>query len=297
MLPERVVATDTGASITQETANKMGVALIPLRIVWTDRSQDTDFTVTHQSFYERMEREGIPTTSGATPQDFITFYEQLHKQGAKEIVSVHITGMKSITCASAMTAAVELMDKYGNLKIEVIDSKTLSTPQRWLVEAAQEMLSKGFPLEQISKEVSEFISLIKFNAAVKTLENLRKSRRVKGIQALAASLLQLLPVIEVSEEGDLEVIAKVRGPRAGRRKIVELIKDDIAKRGPPEKFGIAYAGDPSAAEELERATEDIWQKEEVSYYPPVEVGYAVGAHAGPGTSAVFALWAHSEDIF
>lgn len=295
MSAERVVATDTGASITRQEAEAKGIALIPLHIIWPDLSQDTDFTMPSDDLYKQMKIRGIPTTSGATYADFLEFYTQLHKQGAREIVSVHITDLKSITVASAKKAGEELQTALPDLSIKVVDSKGVSLVQLELVEKAIEMLNFGATLEETEKEILKFIPLARLYVFPSTLENLRKSGRVTGAKAFIASAFQVFPVIEL-KDGDVSVKEKVHGQKTGRRRIVELVeKDAETMKRSPVKLGIIYTRDKEIGDELKEALRKIWKEDEVALIGPCEAGPILGVHVGPGTGAVAAFWQPSNE--
>ena len=290
MSSERIVATDTATSLTRPEAEVKGIALLPLHIIWPDRTQDTDFTMPHEKLYEQMRIKGIPTTSGATYSDFMEFYDDLHKKGAREIVSVHITDIKSITVGQAKAASEELRETLPDLSIKVIDSKGISLPQLDLVEKAMDFLNQGATLEETEKGVLEYIPYQRLYVSVSTLDNLKQGGRVTGAQAFIASAFQIFPVIEL-KDGDVSVKEKVHGQKAGRRRIVELVEEDAEKmKKSPVKLGVIYTQDIEIGEELKARLQEIWREDEVTLIGPTEAGPVLGVHTGPGAAAVAAFW-------
>jgi DegV family protein with EDD domain len=125
--------------------------------------------------------------------------------------------------------------------------------------------------------------------ALSTLDNLKKGGRVTGAKALIASALQIFPIIEL-KDGDISVREKVRGEKAGRRRIVELVEKDAENLGKPVKLGVIYTRDKEVGEELKGRLQEIWKEDEVKLVGPTEAGAILGVHAGPGAGAVAAFW-------
>jgi len=289
MSTERIVATDTATSLTRPEAEAKGIALLPLHIIWPDLTQDTDFTMPPEKLYKEMRVKGIPTTSGATYEDFLKFYKGLHEKGAREIVSIHVTDIKSITVASAKTASKDLRKTLPDMSIKVIDSKGISLPQLDLVEKAVDFLNRGATLEETEKGILEYIPYQRLYVSVSTLDNLKKGGRVTGAQAFIASAFQIFPVIEL-KDGDVSVKEKVHGQKAGRRRIVEMVEKDAEKMGKPVKLGVIYTENKEIGEELKGRLQEIWKEDEVTLVGPADAGPILGVHAGPGAGAVAAFW-------
>jgi|GEM_PF-4990409 len=286
---ERIVVSDTAVSISSEDALKEGINLIPLNIIWPDNSQDTDFTLSPEELYKKMEKKGIPTTSGATTGQFLEFYSGLYRKGVREICSVHLTSLKSITHGSAVSAA-ERLEVFPDLKIEVVDSFGVSLFQWFLVLEARRLINGNKPLLDIRREVTDMVSNCKLYAAFGTLDNLKKSGRVTGATAIFASVLDIMPVIQV-EKGDLTILGKTRGVKKARRMMIDQIRRDIdSKKNLPDKFGIVYTRDSEVGQELLEGTSDIWKSSGVKLFGPLEAGSVLGVHAGPGAGGIAGFW-------
>lgn len=289
MRVERVVVTDTASSATPEEAAREGVVLLPLHMVWPDKTQDTDLSVPADTFYRKMKEQGIPSTSGGTHHDFLQLYRSLYQKGAREIISVLLTGLKSITCSSAITAARDLKPECPGLTVEVIDSENISLPQWFLVQVAAEMARNQASLASIRQEVTRLVHSVRLYIAIGTLDNLIKSGRVGGVQALVASALKLLPVIQI-ERGDPRIIGRVRSARMGRKAVADRIRKDVEQMGLPAKLGLVYTQDVDVALELKEELSDLWRGGGIALTEPKEAGPILGIHSGPGTAAVAALW-------
>lgn len=298
MPAERVIVTDTAASISPKQAALIGVAMIPLHIIWPDQSQslDTEFFDDPVSFYDKMEHYqsegmGLPKTSAPSAGEFFQLYEQLRAQGAREIGSVHVTSKKSAVYSSAVQGAKLAQEKYSDLTIQVIDSCAVSLPQWFLVQAAREMMGQGLSLEEINKQILDNIKndCNVLYAMISSLRNLVESGRVSGAASLAASLLSIRALVQL-KNGDLELYAKEYGTNKALRAIVERLNQDFNRRGLPTKVGVIYTGDKEIGEKLQAALGNIDKENGVEFVGPIEAGVILGIHTGRRTGAVTAYW-------
>ena len=291
MLTERLVATDTAASIDRKEAERLGLALIPLHIIWPDGKQDTDFTLTPGELYLGMQKEGIPTTSEATLGDFLSFYQGLYGEGAKEIVSVHLTGLKSGTVARAEEAALEMAETHPDLKISVLDTKAVSVAELFVVLEAKKLIDKGYPLDKVGCDLSRLLPNIRLYAAIDSLTNLAKGGRISGAAALAGSVLQVKPIIKITEDGDLVISEKVRTRRKSWERMVEKLVKDAKEFGRlPKRVGIIYTQNEEVGQELLKAMQAVWESWEIEWVGNYEAGTILGVHAGAGAGGIAAQW-------
>jgi DegV family protein with EDD domain len=211
------------------------------------------------------------------------------ENGAEKILSVHLTGKKSVVLNSATIAAAELMDEFPGLEIRTVDSETLSVAQLFVVEHAKKLILAGADLSEAEEATRETAKLTSEEAVLSSLQNVLKSGRLKGAAALAASALGILPIISVTN-GDLVTAEKVMGnPARARRKMVERISDQVEKRGLPERIGVLYTYDREVGEEvktrlLEKLGSDTFVEE------PREAGPILGVHTGPGATGIGVKW-------
>jgi DegV family protein with EDD domain len=107
---------------------------------------------------------------------------------------------------------------------------------------------------------------------------LQKGGRIGKAAALVGSLLNIKPIISISEDGEVTAIDKARGKNKAVNRAFELLREQISS-------GTVYAAilhadqENEAKEWLDKVKMMYDVKEEII----VEIGPAVGTHAGPGT--------------
>ena len=111
---------------------------------------------------------------------------------------------------------------------------------------------------------------------------LARGGRISKASAFVGGLLNIKPLLHV-EDGKLVPLEKIRGKKKLLRRMIELMKErSVDLSG--QTVGISHGDDEGTAEEVKRMIEAEFQPEEIVVNM---IGSAVGAHAGPGTLAVF----------
>jgi DegV family protein with EDD domain len=119
---------------------------------------------------------------------------------------------------------------------------------------------------------------------VDTLEYLKKGGRVSKTVAFAGGLLNIKPVLSVTD-GEINILGKARGSKMGNNLLVQ----EISKAGgidftKPVLLGYSGISDALLLKYIEDSRH-IWEGNlpEVRY---TTVGSVIGTHAGPGAVVV-----------
>lgn len=287
---ERVVLTDTASSLSRAEANNFGVELIPFHLIWPDQ-QFTDFTIGSQEMYQRFETHSIPSTSGPTPNDFLNYYEDLYQRGVKNIVSIHL-GVRSMTLNSAFTAGTKIEEMHSDIKIDVINSKSLTIAQQYKVLRAKELINQNKSAEEIKTELDSMSKQIVLFGSTghDAIPFLRKSGRLSGFQSFAASQLKLIPIVSLCEDGNIKKDSITFGEKKGRKEVVNLFLREIDQRKSlPQEIGIVYTKNKDVGLDLEYRLKDIMVPE-IRLTGPKEAGSVLASHVGPGTGVIVGYW-------
>src|SRR5690606_20760718 len=120
---------------------------------------------------------------------------------------------------------------------------------------------------------------------VDDLEYLQRGGRVSKTQAFVGGLLKIKPLLHV-DEGKLVPLEKIRGSNKVLKRMVELMKQR-GKNLDEQIIAITHGDDEETALKLKDliVEEGINPKEFIIS----DIGAVIGAHAGPGTIALFFL--------
>ena len=270
------IIVDSTANLTPAFQSR--VHTVPLTLRFGEEEYIDGVTIDHKTFYEKLiESDVLPTTSQATPDNFMTEFQKAKDAGEAAVV-ITLSSTFSGTYQSAMIAAAE----YEN--IYVVDSGSAAMGSGILIELAFRMLDAGKTAAEIAAALEEEKKKVVVVALVDTLEYLKKGGRVSKTLAFAGTVLNIKPVLSVTM-GEIHLLGKARGSKMGNNLLVQEINKaggiDFSK---PVLLG--YSGISDAL--LKKYIEDsrhIWEGnlEEVRY---TTVGSVIGTHCGPGAVVV-----------
>ncbi len=233
--------------------------------------------ITADQFYAKLESnpELTPSTAQTATGVILEQYEAMKEKGCDEILVVTLSKHLSGTYEGCMLAAKMIED----IKITIFDSKTVAFPESRMILDAAEMLQNGKPMSEVIKRL-EFIrdnSMIWI--VVDTLKYLVKNGRLSGAAGFMGSLLKVKPLLEVTKEGRVESIEKIRTTSKATDRLIEKFLEEI-KDYDVEPFLINTNNMDRVnyiMKKIQAARPDL---KEIKVYPLTPV---VGAHAGPGT--------------
>ena len=189
----------------------------------------------------------------------------------------------STTYQSAVIAAQELIEKYPQRRIHVVDTLCAALGQGMLVWYACKKRDEGLSLDELTAWVEENKLNIRHEVTVDDLMYLKRGGRVSATTAVVGTMLQIKPIITVNEEGKLINIAKARGRKAAMetlvKKLVELGKDFDNHT--------VFITHGDCLEDAEALKALVLQKSNSKEVMIGNLGAVIGSHAGPGTLALF----------
>ena len=257
--------------------------VVPLYVRFGDESLRDGIDIDGTEFYRRLQETSLfPTTSQPTPGDFLACYAEL--AGYERIFSLHVSSRVSGTFASAEAAAAEL----GDGRVRAVDTEAASASIAMLALAIQRRLDRGTSDEEVDVLIERYRAERGLLFTVDTLEFLQRGGRIGKAAAFAGTLLQVKPILSI-EDGEVMPVKRVRGERKAFAELVEALETETRDE-PAYRLAVAHAAAPERAAELEALVRE--RRPEAELELVVTLGAVIGAHAGPGTLALF--WFRDE---
>ncbi len=274
------IVADSTCDLTLDIAAEAGITVVPCLIAFGDEVYRDKVELTTGQFYEMLRTHPLhPTTSQPAPGDLEDVYERALSSYEK-VLSIHISSKLSGTFQAAVNASEEI-DKG---RITVFDTETVTIPIGTMALQLSRLARKGIGLEELVHRLEEMRRHSKLYCILETLEFLIKGGRVSRLRGWVGQILGLMPLITI-RDGLLETVDKVRSSRNGLDEILGRFDDEIPE-GVPVIGVVAHSDNPEmskiACEEFE------WRYRPVEMLE-LEIGPAVGAHAGPGAWGIFYL--------
>lgn len=277
------IITDSCCDFTEEQLRKLHVASVPLSVMW-DGQCHAHFSSEAElkDFYDQMRSGLVATTSALNPDNWANIMESFLREG-KDLLVIAVSSGISTTYQSAVIAASELGEAYPQRVIRVIDSLSGSLGEGLLVWHACRMRDAGESLQKTADWLEAHCRRVCHWVTVNDLSNLKRSGRLSSAGAFVGTMLDIKPIIKVTEEGKLVSDGKVRGRRASIRMLAQKFAQ--ARSFDNEDLVTVAHGDcPEDADTLETILkEEYGVKNILKGY----VGPILGAHTGPGVLGLF----------
>lgn len=276
-----VISTESNSDLSQEFLDKNGILVIPHYYNVEDKiyGEEGNRLTIHQ-FYDEMRSGKKVGTAASNPAVILEKFSQFASQG-KDIL--HISFSSGLSCGyqNIVNGAEEVMEKYPDCRIIVIDTLSASLGEGLMIQLALDRKAEGKGIEEIADEIRGMCPHICIQFTVDDLEYLYRGGRLSKTGAVLGTVINLKPVLHVNEEGKLVAIAKVRG----RRKSFSTMLDNMeAKLGSFRKkqmfIGILHGDCEEDALLLKEMIRTRFGYESFRVEP---IGPSIGAHSGPGT--------------
>lgn len=278
-----VIFTDSACDISPETLKEWGVYYRPLYLHFEgENTLYSNDEISSEDFYKRMREGGVAKTSAVNAEDFSEGFEQILKEG-KDILYVGFSSGLSTTFNSARIAAGDLKEKYPERKILLVDTLAASAGEGLIVYLTAKKKAEGATIEEAFAYAEE----LKWNTSiwftVDDLVYLKRGGRVSAAAAFFGNMLGIKPVLHMDTEGHLVPVIKVRG----RKTAVDTLAKKYEELATDTKNNTIFISHAECEADALRLKSIFEEKYGASVEVITGIGPVIGAHAGPGTLALF----------
>ncbi len=278
------IVTDSNSGISVAEGRELGVFVVPMPVHVNGKVYYESVDISQEEFYARQQAGADIATSPPAPGDVTGLWDEVLKD-YDQLVYIPMSAGLSSSCATARSLAEE----YGG-RVEVADNRRISVTQRYSVMDALAMAREGLDAGTIRETLEKQSYDACIYVTADTLKYLRKGGRVSGVEALAGTMLNIKPVLEIFGE-KLTAIGKVRGMKAARRFMIQRVKADLEGRLKSLRdaghlaVGLAYS---KISEQLRKE----WRAEVLAAFPGEKfvegepLTLSIACHTGPGALGV-----------
>ena len=273
------IISDTDTSLPKSSLDEFGIRQVSITIHFDEEILKACSDITDEMLIERVNREGkLPTTAAPSPGDFSEAYQEAFDGGVDEIICLTVSGDVSATYQAAL-AAKEL---HSGKEITVVDTKSISMGQGFMVLKAAEMAREGKNREEIIAAVEDVRDRTHLFAALETLKFMAMGGRVGNLTAEMANVFSIKPILTI-KDGKLDLLEKTRTRKKAWNKILELTASGLGS-GEIENVFIFHVAAKSEAKEFEKLLRKIIPCPEV--IPLTEFTPGLSVHTGAGMVGV-----------
>lgn len=281
------IVTDSTTDLPAALADKWGLDVIPYIVTLGGKEYYNYLDmreITAKDFYKALGAGKTATTTQITPYRYVEAWEPYLKKGV-DVLYLCLSSALSKSFDQCCIAANEMREKYPERKIITIDSKSASLGEGLLALYAVRAKNEGKTIEEAADRVKKLIPRLQHFTMADDLEHLRRGGRVSGTAASVGTMLNIKPLLTITDSGMLVPIAKARGTKKALAYMVEQMAEHKVNVK-EQVIGIAHSDAPKLALLLK---EMITAQFGFCDFIISPIGPVIGAHAGPGTIAVFFL--------
>ena len=282
-----VIIPDPTSDINKELRERFNVPeIVTGTVLINDKiiNYNGDWTeISSKEFWAMLKNKKNTINTGApSPEIFKQSFEKYLKQGL-DVLCITISSALSATNGFAIQAAKELMEKYPERKVLVIDSRRYAAAELLLVTYASKFQEEGLDIEQTYQKLEEIKNCLHQAGPMDDLMFLASRKRITNTKAFMGQLIGVNPIGEVDKDGLTKVLCKVKGSKKALATSLEYMKRTIVN--PEEQIIIISHSDREEKAKLYK--EMIEQELKVKEIILIEGGMACAPNIGPGLCAAY----------
>ena len=281
MSAEYVLVTDSACDISPEKLKEWNVEMVRLAYLFTDDGiEKKEHEQPLAEFYKGMRNGRVAKTSAVNEDAFENLFTPILEAG-KDILYLGFSSGLSVTCENGKKMANTLAEKYPDRKIRVVDSLAASAGQGLFVYLGKMNRDNGMGLDENADALEADKLHICHWFTVEDLKYLKRGGRISTATALLGTALNVKPVLHVDNEGHLIKVTQVHGRKKSIRTMAEKLGATILDGSP------IFISQADCMEDAEKLKEIIKEEYGKDVGLITDIGSVIGAHAGPGTLALF----------
>lgn len=247
-------------------------------------------TISAKTVYDAMRNGAAPKTSQVSPQEFEKRF-RMYAEQKQPVLYISFSSELSGTYQAGSITGKQIQEEFPDWQFRALDSKCASLGCGLVVLRAAELARQGAGLEEIVESASFHAAHMEHIFTVDDLEYLYRGGRVSKTQAFVGTLLKVKPLLHM-EDGKLVPLEKVRGSKKVLKRMLELM-EERGKNLQDQTIGISHGDDAESASRLADMIKERFGSKNIHIEM---VGSSIGAHAGPGTIALFFLNETDESL-
>lgn len=267
------IIVDSTCDLSKEIIQEYNIDILPLKVLIEDKEYYDGVTIELEEVYEYMRKGIVPKTSQVSPISFYETFENLCENG-EEFIYLSFSSKLSGTHDLGKSILNEFKEKYKNVNMEILDTKSGSTAIGLLVLECIKMNKQNLSFNEIIDKLKEKIRHIEHILTLGDLTWLVKGGRIGKTKGLVGTMLDIKPVLHL-KDGQVEVIKSIRG----KKKTLNYILDVLEERGAGKNnlIGISYAEEFSLVEDIKKGIVSRFGEKEFMIN---RIGSVLGSHIG-----------------
>lgn len=273
------IVTDSTSYIPTEYIHKLDIRVVSLN-VFMDNENFRELDLDNKTFYTKMNSlSEIPKSSQPNPDEMLNTFKNIVENG-DSVVGIFLSSQMSGTFSSANLVKNIILEDYPNADIHIIDSKTNCMQMGFSVIEAARLANEGKSVNEIIERANKILCNSKFLFSPDSLNYLKKGGRIGNASALLGSILQIKPILTVTD-GKTSIFTKVRTRKKAIEKLLSSFFDEVEIKG----LGDVIVHHINCEQEGRELAKYIEEKLKIKVKIQ-SIGPVIGLHVGPGSIGI-----------
>lgn len=279
-MKEYQIITDTNSDLPQSYVKEHGLMQVPQYYSIGDTIYEGAGGIAPSEFYKMMREGTMPQSQAINPAVVEEKFRSVLDQ-EKDILYISFSSNLSGSCDIARMVAKQLIEEdYPEAKIEIIDSLCVSLGEGLMVNKALQLQEAGKSLEEVRDWLEEHKLHLCVKFTVDDLFHLQRGGRVSKATAVVGSVLNLKPVLRLTDEGKLEAAGTVRGRKKSLLALVDYMGEKLPGYEELNDMVAIVHGD--CYQDAQFVAEQVTKRFGITNIMIGDVNPSIGVHSGPG---------------
>lgn len=236
------IVVDSCCDLTEDLKKDKHFEIIPLTLNVGETEVIDDETFDQASYLKLVkECPECPKTACPSPERYASAYE-----GADMVFVITLSQHLSGSFNSAQLAKNLFLEEHPDAKVQVFSSDSACCGEANIALLIQSLCEEGRGFEEICEIAADYLYHMHTYFVLETLDFLKKNGRLTGLAAIAATVLNIKPVMG-ADHGVIIKLSQARGLQRALSKLADTVAAEAVN--PEEKrLSITHVNCPDRAE-------------------------------------------------
>ncbi len=268
------IVCDSTSYLDNEYIVDKDITIVNLSIIVDGEAYTDGVDIDNSKLFEYIDNGKSVTTSQPAPENFLDAFNKMGEKYSKIICFTLSSGLSGTYNSACIAKSLY----EGNAEIEIVDTKTSGMGIRACID--EFLIIKDAVFASAVNKLRKIIDNSKTLLTIDDLQTLVKTGRMKKSQAIIGNIMVIKPLLELDENGKVQIFSKIRTQKILLYKICELAKEANAK-----KVYISFVGSKDVLSKTVDTMKDRLQG--IELVPCGEIGPVLSLHLGRGGIGVF----------
>lgn len=274
------IITDTNSDLPSTFVDAHGLLQVPQYTLLEGVTYEGAIGIEPEYFYQKMAEGVEPKSQAINPAVTEECFRKALELG-RDVLYISFASTLSGSCDTATMVGNQLKEEFPEAEILVIDSMNASLSEGLLVMKAMKMQSQGASIHQVADWIEEYKLHMIMLFTVDDLHHLQRGGRVSKTTALVGSLINVKPIMNISDEGKIVPAGTVRGRKKSIATLVEIMESKITDQWKEynDTVAIMHGNCFEDAKKLSDQVKVVLPEAKVIIN---DINPSIGVHSGPG---------------